>query len=176
MLPPPLRQTERASRRAQSARAPAGRAAAASSFSTALEREAALDREAARLLAVEQPKAFKPLYDALDEEAWLESKFEASGAAHPGEGEMTIIIEYCYNSGGPGVQMSTKHGEERYHEEAELVRQYFLNYYPGTVVHVVASDFRTRAVAPPVEMVSNLRVPSARKAQLRVVVSPVVTE
>ena len=43
--------------------------------------------------------------------------------------------------------------------------------------HVLnAEEIRARAVAPPVEMVSNLRVPSARKAQLRVVVSPVVTE
>ena len=68
-------------------------------------------------------KAFKGLYDALDEEAWLDTKFLRSGAAQPKEGELTVVIEYCFNSGAPGVQLSTEHREERYHEEAELVRR-----------------------------------------------------
>ena len=145
-----MRQQERAARRGHGLRAsgPATSRPPSSSSAAALNREAALDREAARALALEQPRAFKPLYDALDEDAWLESKFEQSGAALPAEGDMTVVIEYCYNSGVDGQQLSTKHGEERYHEEAELVRQYFLNYYPGAVVHVIASDFRKRDVAP----------------------------
>ena len=91
----------------------------------------------------------KPQYDALDEESWLETKFERSGAAHPAEGDLTVVIEYCYNGGGSSDQMSTKHGEERYHEEAELVARYFKNYYPGTTIFVLASDFRQRASAAP---------------------------
>lgn len=68
-------------------------------------------------------KAFKGLYDALDEEAWLDTKFLRSGAAQPKEGELTVVIEYCFNAGSFEGQLSTEHCEERYHEEAELVRQ-----------------------------------------------------
>ena len=96
-----------------------------------------------------EARAFKPLYDALDEDAWLETKFERSGAPQPAEGDLTVVIEYCFNSGDPETQVSTKHNEDRFHEEAELVRQYLLNYYPGTVVSIIASDFRQRALAPP---------------------------
>ena len=63
------------------------------------------------------------LYDALDEESWLDTKFLRSGAAQPKEGELTVVIEYCFNPGVSGMQLSTVHCEERYHEEAELVRQ-----------------------------------------------------
>ena len=74
-------------------------------------------------------RAHRSLYAALDDDHWLETKFERSGAPKPGEGELTVVIEYCYNSGESYAQLSTKHGEARYHEEAELVRQYFLNYH-----------------------------------------------
>lgn len=89
-------------------------------------------------------KAHRGLYAALDEDAWLESKFMRSGAPYPAEGELTVVIEYCYNSGESYAQLSTKHGEARYHEEAELVRQYFLNYHSGCTVNVQPTDFRDR--------------------------------
>ena len=88
-------------------------------------------------------KAHRGLYDALDEDSWLETKFNRSGAAEPLEGELTVVIEYCYNSGESYAQLSSKHNEARYHEEAELVRRFFLNYHSGAVVFVVATDFRT---------------------------------
>ena len=72
---------------------------------------------------------------------WLDTKFRRSGRAHPGEGEMTVVIEYCYNSSTR--QISTSHNEERYHEEAELVRQYVLHYCPEACVCVVPVDFKT---------------------------------
>lgn len=75
-------------------------------------------------------KAFKGLHEALDEEAWLQDKFRQSGKESPAEGELTVVIEYCFNTGEPGVQLSTEHRWERYREEAELVSQYLSNYYP----------------------------------------------
>ena len=72
---------------------------------------------------------------------WLDTKFRRSGHAHPAEGEMTVVIEYCYNSSTR--QISTSHDEERYHEEAELVRQYVLHYCPEACVFVVPIDFKT---------------------------------
>ena len=54
---------------------------------------------------------------------------------------MTVVIEYCYNSSTR--QISTSHNEERYHEEAELVRQYVLHYCPEACVFVVPVDFKT---------------------------------
>ena len=54
---------------------------------------------------------------------------------------MTVVIEYCYNSSTR--QISTSHNEERYHEEAELVRQYVLHYCPEACVFVVPIDFKT---------------------------------
>ena len=104
---------------------------------------------------LEDARAFKPLFEALtqaedpEEAEWLDTKFERSGQPRPTEGELTVVIEYCFNSGLHDVQLSTKHGEKRYHEEAELVMRYFLNYYPGAVVKVLASDFRTRSLAAP---------------------------
>ena len=76
-----------------------------------------------------------------EERVWLEAKFQRSGAPDPPEGALTVIIEYCFNSGEPFRQLSTKHGQ-RYHEEAELVRRYFINYHSGATVFVTASDFR----------------------------------
>ena len=61
----------------------------------------------------EAMKAHRGLYAALDEDAWLESKFMRSGAPYPAEGELTVVIEYCYNSGESYAQLSTKHGEVR---------------------------------------------------------------
>ena len=89
----------------------------------------------------ENTKAFKGLYEAKSEGAWLEAKFQRSGHAAPAEGEMTIVIEYCYNS--RETQISTWHSEQRYHEEAELVRQYVLHYCPEARIFIVPSDFRT---------------------------------
>ena len=88
-------------------------------------------------------KAHRGLYDALDEQEWLDTKFERSGAPSPAEGQLTVVIEYCFNSGGSISQQSTKHAEQRYHEEADLVKEYFLNYHSGAIVYVVAADFRT---------------------------------
>ena len=78
-----------------------------------------------------------------DERAWRDAKFEKSGNPHPAEGELVVVIEYCYNSGQSISQLTTKHGEHRYHEEAELVKQFFCNYHSGAHVHVLALDFRT---------------------------------
>ena len=89
----------------------------------------------------ENTKAFKGLHEARSEGAWLEAKFQRSGHAAPAEGEMTIVIEYCYNS--RETQISTWHSEQRYHEEAELVRQYVLHYCPEARIFIVPSDFRT---------------------------------
>ena len=85
-------------------------------------------------------KAFSRRDDALDEAEWLESKFQRSGAPEPAEGELTVVIDYCYNSGPD--QLTTRHNPKEFHEEAELVRQYFLNYHTGATVFVVSSDFR----------------------------------
>lgn len=100
-------------------------------------------------------KAFKGLYDALDEEAWLDTKFLRSGAPQPKEGELTVVVEFCFNSGTVGApQTSTKHSEERYHREAMLVRNFFVGhedyvgYYPATVVKFISSDFRARGREP----------------------------
>ena len=87
------------------------------------------------------PRASKRLGEARDEVQWLDTKFRRSGHSHPGEGEMTVVIEYCYNSSTR--QMSTTHNEQRYHEEAELVRQYVLHYCPEACVFVVPIDFST---------------------------------
>ena len=80
-----------------------------------------------------------------EDEAWRDAKFEHSGVPNPAEGELTVVIEYCYNSGGNFSQLTTKHGEHRYHEEAELVKQYFCNYHSGAIVYVLPIDFRTAA-------------------------------
>ena len=87
------------------------------------------------------PRASKGLREARDEVQWLDTKFRRSGHSHPGEGEMTVVIEYCYNSSTR--QISTSHNEQRYHEEAELVRQYVLHYCPEACVFVVPIDFKT---------------------------------
>ena len=87
------------------------------------------------------PRASKGLREARDEVQWLDTKFRRSGHGHPGEGEMTVVIEYCYNSSTR--QISTSHNEQRYHEEAELVRQYVLHYCPEACVFVVPIDFKT---------------------------------
>lgn len=92
------------------------------------------------IISVDSSKAFKGLYEAKNEEDWLEVKFNRSGAPAPADGELTVVIEYCYNSGTD--QLSTHHDEQRYHEEAELVKKYIQQYFPAATVHVVASDFR----------------------------------
>ena len=57
---------------------------------------------------------------------------------------MTVVIEYCYNSSCSYTrQISTRHKEQRYHEEAELVRQYLLHYCPEACGFVVREDFAT---------------------------------
>ena len=83
-------------------------------------------------------KAFSRRDDALDEAEWLESKFQRSGAPEPAEGELTVVIDYCYNSGPD--QLTTRHNPKEFHEEAELVRQYFLNYHTGATVFVVSAS------------------------------------
>ena len=89
--------------------------------------------------AKESTKAFKGLFEARSEGAWLDAKFQRSGHPDPNEGEMTVVIEYCYNSNSR--QLSTHHNEQRYHEEAELVRQYVLHYSPEARVFIVPADF-----------------------------------
>ena len=75
-----------------------------------------------------QPKAFEKLGAAkafqTREERWREEKFQLSGRPEPGEGEVTVVIEYCFNVRDrerAGGQVSTAHDESRYREEAELV-------------------------------------------------------
>ena len=82
----------------------------------------------ARAAGEPQPKAFEKLGAAkafqTREERWREEKFQLSGRPEPGEGEVTVVIEYCFNVRDrerAGGQVSTAHDESRYREEAELV-------------------------------------------------------
>eukprot|EP00965_Chrysotila_dentata_P138958 4595554-Pleurochrysis_carterae.AAC.2 len=63
-------------------------------------------------------KAFRSIQDAKNAEARLEEKFRLAGASAPADGELAIVIEYCYNSGSGAAQLSTKHDQARYQEEA----------------------------------------------------------
>ena len=84
----------------------------------------------ARAAGEPQPKAFEKLGAAkafqTREERWREEKFQLSGRPEPGEGEVTVVIEYCFNVRDrerAGGQVSTAHDESRYREEAELVHR-----------------------------------------------------
>ena len=70
---------------------------------------------------------------ARDAQEWLEHKFRKSGAPAPAPGELSVVIEFCYNS-GDGRQLTTDHAEDRYHQEAELVRAFLSEYHPGAAV------------------------------------------
>jgi hypothetical protein len=114
------------------------------------------------------PRGPPPPEDAQDERAdgtWLQYKMEMSGRPCPEEGLLTVVVEYCWNSESrqPAAgadaeetapqrrqrrQLSTQHSEERYHEEALLVKAIIEAHYPDAHVFLISIDFRAPIVRP----------------------------
>ena len=80
---------------------------------------------------------FDTLYDALDDQAWLEEKFIRSGQPEPSSDELTVVIEYCCNSRS---QLASQNKEHRYAEEAERFKLFLVDYYPKAVVCIIHDD------------------------------------
>ena len=88
-------------------------------------------------------KAFKGLHHAMGESAWLDEKFRRTGAPEPADGELTVVIEYCWNGEEPQrQQMSTANDLKRYHQEAMLTAAYIRRFCPTAVVATIPSNFR----------------------------------
>jgi len=110
------------------------------------------------------------------EQEWLDEKFRQSGNPSPAPGEISVVIEYCYNVGVPEAdnakprsQMTTSHDKKRYQEEAELVRAFLSEYYPGIAVAVLAIDFQNRET-------SNLRRLGAFEVDARLMIDGEIAE
>jgi len=103
--------------------------------------------------------------DERDDSAWLQYKLDMSGRPQPEEGQLTVVIEYCWNSSSrqplAGAeaeetapqrrqrrQLSTQHSEERYHEEALLVKAIVEAHYPDAHIFLISIDFRAPLVRP----------------------------
>ena len=96
-----------------------------------------------------ETKAFRSLYEAQqqsdraqEEAAWLQHKFELSGQPSPAEGQVTVVIEYCWNSASVSRPSSARPISPVGDPEAERRRQrqpaaqlstqlYQLNYFPS---------------------------------------------
>jgi hypothetical protein len=101
------------------------------------------------------------------EQEWLEEKFRQSGHARPAPGEICAVIEYCYNSNN--AQMTTAHDHARYREEAELVKAFLCEYYPGIAVSTLAIDFQNRGT-------TNLRRLGAFEVDARIMIDGDIAE